>query len=143
VWLDGWRSVWCWRVANGVAIPVLRPAVNATLHGIAHHRRGRFHAEFFSEGDIYFQWGRRVALWTEMTFENEPLSASTRRFSVYRGGRLVQQFSYRRARIVPAHYGGFPPEEADRDWYVGAATRPSHSYDEALSGFARGWRPHG
>lgn len=142
VLVDGFRSMFCYRVGESVTTPVPRLALTgAVVHGFGGHRANRFYADYYDseQGEILLQWGRRKVRWTDLEIENIVLDRWRRRFVLKVRGAVCDDFTYRRRRALAYGWSGEPPSEVDLDYFLTLATRPAQWSDQAQPGYARGW----
>lgn len=141
MWIEGWRSVVCYYLtpSGSVALPKVLLPPSVLLRGYAKRTSGRFHADYFADGQMMFRWASGAAAWRLVRLENDVVDERTRRARIYVEDELREDFVYRRVRLPKRSYGA-PPMEADRDYLFALTTRPANWLDEVSSSYAKGWR---
>ncbi len=142
MWIEGWRSAVCYYLtpSGSVALPKVLLPPSVLLRGYAKRTSGRFHADYFADGQMMFRWASGDAARRLVRLENDVIDERTRRVRVYVEDELREAFAYRRVRLPKRSYGA-PPVEADRDYLVMLATRPANWPDEVSGLYAKGWQP--
>lgn len=146
VLVDGYRSLFCYRITEHMYLPIPRFALQeALVHGVGTRRLGVLYADYFdaSTGVLLFQWGQTRTAWTNVSLSNEVVDHWRRRFTIRVGGESRHSFHYRRRRAVAFGWAGFQPTEVDLDYFLSLVSRPSDWSQQASDGYAQGWRATG